>query len=255
MKNPKTLIVTSPSVYNASLCQALQKNGLRSLPAPVIETLLFDNPAFDPAFLKIKDYKYIILPSKTAINSFLFQLEKRKIHPEIIPARFIAIGKDYEYLKEKGFTKILKPSEPSTKGIVELISKIGKDQKILLTIPRVEIIKEPGIVPRMIRDLNRITKLDILEAYITRPVQSLPVKIKNKILQGQYDLIALASGGEAMALKYLFPQDYKNFKIACFGPYTMKTAVNEGFKPLLTGKKFSSFSDFSSEISSFLQHR
>ncbi len=252
MYNP--IIVTAPKIYNSSLVSALKQENFRCIDFPIIETLIFNNSIFDQIFKSINDFDYIILPSKTAIQSFINQLKKRNILIPSISATFIAIGKDQEELKKHGLSPILSPEEPSTKGIVDSLKKLNTNgKKFLLLSPKVEIIPEPSIIPELISGLKEIGNLTNIEAYITQPVGYIPNEIKEKILLNQYELIAISSGGEALALKYFFPDIYKNLKIACFGPYTAKTAVNEGFKPLITGNEFTSFSDFAKTIKDFLK--
>ncbi len=250
----KPVIVTAPRIYNSSLVSALRQEDFQSISLPIIETHLFDNPVFEQIFKSVNDFDYIILPSKTAIQSFINQLQKRNLPAQSFSATYIAIGKDHEELKKHGLSPILSPEEPSTKGIVDSLKKRDTNgKKFLLLSPKVEIIPEPSIIPDLISGLKEIGKLTIIEAYFTQPVGHIPNEIKEKILLNQYELIAISSGGEALALKYFFPNDYTNFKIACFGPYTAKTAVNEGFKPLITGNKFASFSDFAKTIKDFLK--
>ncbi len=116
-----------------------------------------------------------------------------------------------------------------------------------------EIIPEPPIIPDFLKGLSKIARLSSVEAYITRPVQSISLETYTLLQKNPYPLIAISSGGEAAALKYLFPDSYTRFSIACFGPFTRKTAKKEGFNILFTGKKFASFSDFALEISQFLK--
>jgi len=254
MKKDNYIIVTAPTIYNHSLVKSIQKKGLKAISFPVIETIVYDNPGFDSIFKNIYSFDYIVLPSKTAINSFLKQVESRNIVLEQIKSTFVAIGKDYEFLGQNNFKKILKPSEPSTQGIVHLLSQRAKNKNILVFIPKVQVISEPPIIPELLNNLSKFCHLTSVEAYLTRPVLTIPLAVSSILFQNKYELIAISSGGEAAAIKFLFPDNYKDLKIACFGPYTNKTAVNEGFKPLFTGTNFSSFSDFSNEIYTYLNN-
>ncbi len=252
----KPIIVTAPPIYNSALISALHKQKRKAVSAAVIETILFDNPHFETVFQNIKSYDYIILPSKTAIHSFVYQLKKRNIAPQTLPTEFIAIGKDKEELEKHNLLPMLAPKEPSTQGIVNLLRKTNKNNPaILLLTPKVEIIPEPAIIPSLISGLKEIGGLTFIEGYITKPVHSLASSIIEMIRQNNYQLIALSSGGEALALKKNFPEIYSQMKIACFGPYTAQTAIKEGFKPLLIGSKFSSFEDYAQTINHFLSQQ
>ena len=253
MKKLRPVIVSAPNIYNSSLIKSLNEKGFQALSFPVIETLVYDNPSFNEIFKKIGSFDFIILPSKTAINSFLTQISKRNISLNSLKAQVIAIGKDYDYLKKRHFKHILKPKEPSTQGIVDSLKKPGKNKNILVLIPKVENIPEPVIIPELLVGLKKIGNIHAIDAYITKPISNIPSEIEKIILSKEYEFIAVTSGGEASALKKLFPIFYTKLKIACFGPYTEKTAVNEGFKPIFTGEKFSSFTDFAEELKIFLE--
>ncbi len=119
MESRKPVIVTAPAIYNNSLVKALKEKNINTYSFPVLETLIYNNPLFDQVFESIASYDYIILPSKTAIKSFIEQINKRHLDLSEIKAQFIAIGKDYDYLQENHFTHIAKPQEPSTQGIID----------------------------------------------------------------------------------------------------------------------------------------
>jgi uroporphyrinogen-III synthase len=252
MKNNKPIIVTSPDIYNDSLVKSLQEEGFKTISLPIIETIIIDNPDFNKISNNLNKFTHIILPSKTAINSFITHIQSRGISLNDLTSIFIAIGKDVQYLKERNFKNIASPIEPSTQGIVNYLTRENRNLNLLVFIPKVEIIQEPYIIPDMLKKLKNIGETTIIEAYITKPVMSIPEEIKERIYQNNYELLAITSGGEALAIQYFFPEFYRKIKIACFGPYTMRTARNNGFLPILTGTKFHSFQDFALQIKSYL---
>ncbi len=253
----KEIIITAPEIYGKKLSTILQKNHFKIIEFPTIETILYDNPEFQKFFNRIFDFDYIILPSRNAINSFIYHAEKFSVTKKTLQnLKYAVIGKDDEYLNRFGLQNSLKTDEASTKGIFEALKKLKTIKKTVVVTPKIKIINEPNIIPDFIKNLQSISSVYRIDGYIIQPVKNPNRNILQKIINSNYDLIALTSGAESEALKYLLNEKIKtsHIKLACFGPYTASAAKKTGFKPKITGNKFNSFENFSEILKSYFKN-
>ncbi len=254
----RKIIITAPDIYAEKLEIVLSSGHFKIFRFPVIETISFDNPEFKPFFNQINTFDYIILPSRNAVKNFIEQAEHFKIPEHILETlNYAVIGKDIEYLHRFGLKSNLTTDEASTTGIYNALKKKKNIQKLAVLVPKVEIIKEPDIIPDFIKQLKSITEPKIIKAYITRPNINSDLKMMQKIKNSDYDLIAFTSGGEIEALKYLLNNEklFSNLKVACFGPYTAATALKAGLKPEIIGTDFSSFYGFKDAMEKYFQYK
>ncbi len=254
MKN-KAIIITTPMVYAARLVSALQEKGFSNLVQhSVIENIFVDSPHFHLLFDTLLTYDFIILPSRNAIEAFIEQSKKYTIELELLQqVRFVTIGKDADYLLKFGLTNYLDSTEPSTKGIFNALKKYAKIKKMAVLVPKVEGIDEPDIIPDFLNDLRSIGQVHKIEAYITRPSETIDKQITKRIIDDNYNIIAVTSGGEIEALKSLLGSsvDFQSLRIVCFGPYTAQSAFKHNISPLLVGNDFSSFDGFADAIHTY----
>lgn len=252
----KEIIITTPEIYAKKLKEILIGENFKVYNFPTIETLFYDNPSIKSYFNGIKTYDCIILPSKQAIISYFKYIEKYKIDKsDIVKLKYAGIGQDIEFLKSFGISTILKIEEASTYGIFQALKRQNNINKLLVFTPKVKKITEPDIIPNFISQLKTLAKVDRADAYITQAVLNTDKTILQKIIHNNYDLIALTSGGEIEALKYLLRDKtlFLNLKLACFGPYTASTALKSGIQPCVTGKNFNSFKDFSITLTRYFK--
>jgi len=254
----KKIIITAPDIYAEKFETILSSLHFKIFRFPVIETTAFNNPKFQTFFNQVDTFNYIILPSRNAIKNFITQAKHYNIpQKDLQTLNYAVIGKDVEYLNRFGLKSNLITEEASTTGIYKALKKIKNIQKLAVLVPKVEIIKEPDIIPEFIKQLKSIAELKVINAYITRPNINPHLKMIQKIKNSDYDLIAFTSGGEIEALKYLLnnKKAFSNLQVACFGPYTASTALKAGLKPEIIGTDFSSFDGFKDALEKYFQYK
>ena len=264
LKNQQ-IVISAPSIYASRLKGALEKYEAKVILMPAIETIIYDsipqlkalNQNIRPQLCGSSKYDYIVLPSRNAIKAFDNEIQRNSAFKEWQSGPYYVIGKDIELLQSLGYSTTAKVLEPSLKGITKTIAadKKGKGNKHLLLIsPQVQKMKEPPIVPDFIASIKAIgIECHQIYGYTSQGIHSPNnTLILENITQGKYDLLALTSGGESFAIaQQINPSDVK-CKVACFGPYTAKSAKQAGFKIDLISDKYHSFDDYAKAICQFL---
>ncbi len=243
------ILITAPNIYNLRLSKALTDKGFQTINLPSIETEIIYSSEIEKLIKNIHNFDFVILPSRNAIKSLFENAKSSNNNYENIfnSTNFITIGNDEKYLQTFGFSNSIKIREASTFGIYKALKILNKKiKKIAVLSPRVEIIKEPDIIPDFISNLAKIAEVKRINAYITKP----NLAIKKQIKLTNFDAVLFTSGAEIEAFLYLNPRDkyLKQSKIICFGPYTGSEAIKKGLKPTYIGKNFSSFVYFAEEL-------
>lgn len=261
----RQIVISAPNIYASRLKTALEKFDAKVILMPAIETIIYDsipqlqtlNKNINPHLCGSSKYNYIILPSRNAIKAFDNEIRRTSAFKQWQSGPYYVIGKDIELLHSLGYSTSAKVLEPSLKGITKTIAtnKKGEENKHLLLIsPQVQNMKEPPIVPDFIASIKAIgIECHQIYGYSTQGIHNPNnTHILKKIKQGKYDLLALTSGGESFAIaQQIKPSDIK-CKVACFGPYTAKSARQAGFKIDLVSDKYHSFDDYAMAICQFL---
>jgi len=134
--------------------------------------------------------------------------------------------------------------------------------RVLVPAPRVVGIKEPPVVPEFLAALHGIGLEAVrVDAYVTRPTAdpratAEPLAL---LLNGEIDVVALTSVGEADALVSLVggaealdalllrldkAGNPNRVVLACFGPVTANGVERLGLKPTLHATQFGRFAGF-----------
>ncbi|MFO7940353.1 MAG: uroporphyrinogen-III synthase [Bacteroidales bacterium] len=259
----KRIVITAPKIYAKRLRASLEKYGATVTAMPTIETLVYDSlvdmsgisdslggSAYSP-----HAFDFVVLPSRNAISAYDNQM--KKAFGKNIPyhANYYVLGKDKEYLEELGYTTPVDVPEPSMMGILSYIeaNKEYKGKEMLLVAPKVSIINEPNVIPQFIREAQRMgITCNKVQGYTTQPVTTAHTRrVLKGIREGEYDMIAFSSGGEAFALAKMCNISSLTCKMACFGPYTANNAELAGIQVDMIAKNFRSFDDYAKSIARF----
>lgn len=258
----KRIIVTSPRNYAAVLTGLLIEKGAKLLWMPTIEIGPVDDyTKLDSAISNISKYDWIGFTSRNGIEAFFNRIEIMDISPENIfnEIKTCVIGADAKGLEEKGIKPDLVPQEASPRGIIKDLSRINtKGEKILLPVPEVTGLTEPYVVPDFIKGLEEIgMKTEAVPSYRTSAVTEGHEIEKKIILEGKADLIAFTSSTEIESLLSIVEGNIdiiNRIPIAIMGPYTGKTAENNGLKiSIMPAKEFSSFRRFVKDIEDYFR--
>lgn len=259
----KTILVTAPSNYALRLAQKFESEGANIVLIPAVETFINPNTSsIDSIFEHLNQIDWIILASRKAIDAFF--LRKKNYQEQGISLskiKFCAIGNDINYLKEEyDIVAAFTPQESGPNGIVEVLSnqKNIQNQNIVIVAPLVKGVKEPNVIPNLIKDLADLGyHVKKAEGYITQIADSIKYSDEIAMLKnGAIDLIAFTSTAEIEALiKMSSSEIIDQTIVACFGPYTGNNAKLLGLHPEYIGDSYHSFDDFVSGILNYLSER
>lgn len=251
----KTIVVSAPQIYAERLKTALEKHQAKVTLMPAIETLIHDSipplGALTQEAARL-EFDYIVLPSRNAIKAFNNEIRRQNSFQDWETKAYYTIGKDRDLLTSLGYKTSIRLVEPSLKGITKTIAQEGhyKNKNMLLIAPCVINMQEPDIIPDFINDTRKMgIHCHRIDGYTTQGITNKEnKKIIKDLQQGKYDMLALTSGGECFAISnQINPQSIKS-NIACFGPYTAKSATDAGFNVNIISQKYSSFDDFAETI-------
>ena len=253
----KSIVVSAPSIYAQRLKTALEKHQAKVVLMPAIKTTIHDSlpelkALYESTNSRSQMFDYIILPSRNAIKAFDRAIKHDKSYTSWKSGPYYTIGKDRELLQQLGYKSEIKLVEPSLKGIIETIKlqRNYKGKDLLLIAPKVINMPIPSIVPNFIKEIEQLgITCHIIAGYTTSAIINKEnEKVIEGLKKGKYDMLAITSGGECIAINSHTPPFSIECDIACFGPYTAQSARNAGFKVDLISEKFGSFDDFATSI-------
>lgn len=257
----RKLLITAPMHYSQRLLKAFEryKDRVDVLHIPMVEST-FDNTSEQMRELRdnLDKYDFVIPLSRKAIESMHFHWHNRK---ELGSARFLAIGKDNDYMRElMGIEPPFVSTEPSPMGIAKELERrdMARGKRMAVVGPAFKGMEEPRTVPDFLDELERLgTKIKRFGAYLNMPTELRLRKkayelIKNKDLTG----IAFTSGSEVVAfsdgLKEVYGKDAHyllgELTLCYLGPYTAKQANLTGLKTDIVSTCFNSFDDFTAYL-------
>lgn len=254
------VLVTAPRQYADRFISACAETNINPISIPLIETTLSNDSVIQQLITQIEQYDFIAFSSRKAIEAFDKSLQSKGIDKEDFShVIFLGIGKDNEYLKAiiGDYAKVLEPVEASPQGIVRTLDdfKDIDNKRIAILVPEVVGMEEPFVIPNFISQLNSIgLDVDRYNVYRTAPSLKSLNRLYNIIDEGEINCVAFSSGGEvSVFMDYLDRKIPSNLKIACFGPYTMKTAIDNGLKVDIVSKDFSSYQGYIDAIINYFK--
>ncbi|MCA1757902.1 MAG: uroporphyrinogen-III synthase [Bacteroidales bacterium] len=257
--NGRKVFFGTPDGYSERLSAAIEQAGGIPVSVPLIETIIpSSNRMMDSLLAGISSYDWIAFSSRKAIESFFMAAERNGTDTSLLAsAKFCAMGRDAELLREYGYSCAIEPTEASPAGITAALATLPDitGQRIAVIVPGVTGLTEPPVVPDFIAGLEAaglvVTRVD---GYKTRPViRDDKLKQANMVASGYYDVIAFTSTAEAEAFLnmmegYLLKEDQL---FACFGPYTAANVRSMGLLVEIVSDDFSSFDGFAEAIKNY----
>ena len=247
----KRVLFTTPRNYAAKFARLLVLRGALPvwMPTIVIEPMA-DYTEFDAALKSISEYDWVAFTSRNGIEAFFDRTLSLGFHESSISnIKLCALGNDAAALEQRGIKVDLVPPVATTKGIVDEMERRGvKSGRVLLPVPEVVGMKEPRVVPDLVKWLSEIG-LDPhrVPAYSTTRVRDGLEVEKQMLINGAIDIVAFTSAAEIESLLFLLGdhRDVLNKNtIACYGPVTAGGAKERNVRVEIVSKDFSRLEGF-----------
>ena len=229
----KRVLVTRPHDQAPELSTLLTGYGAEPVELPTIELLPPESWAgMDEAIAEIKRYHYVVLTSVNGIAPFMDRLRHHGLDSRALAGlRICCIGpRTAQELGKYGLRADLVPAEFQAEGLIDAMKAAGvAGQRVL--IPRAAVARE--LLPDELRALG--CDVRVVTAYRT----TLPAMDPSALLElfgaRGVDVITFTSSSTVLNFTKLFDSRADRQKlteraaVACIGPITARTAVEEGF--------------------------
>ena len=235
----RRILVTRAREQLSELSAGLEKLGASCVEVPAIKIALPDS--YEPlqnVLAKLTGYDWVIFTSTNGVKHFFQYLySQKKDSRALAEQKICAIGvKTAEELLKFGIRADIVPAEFRAEGIIEALKdKISDKTKIL--IPRALIARD--ILPDKLREIG--AKVDVVPVYKTVAGSEENQQVQKMLAEGSLDMITFTSSSTVTNfLKAIGPakQYLSKLKIACIGPVTAATCLENGLEPEIIAGKY-----------------
>jgi len=229
----KTVLVTRAREQASALTNALEELGAECIEAPAIRILPPESfEGLDGAIVSLDTYDWLIFTSVNGVDYFFARLHQAGLDTRALGGRKVAaVGSaTAERLQQRGIIPDRVPTEFQAEGILaDLTGRVAPGMRVLL--PRAEVARD--LLPRKLGEMG--VTVDAPAAYRTVTADSDGAALAAKLIADGIDLITFASSSTVTnLLKLLGPQGrtlVNRAKVACIGPVTAGTCVENGITP------------------------
>lgn len=229
----KTALVTRAREQASALTAELEALGAQCIEAPAIKLVPPVSYAeLDESIEKLNTYNWLIFTSVNGVDSFFNRLHELKRDSRALGSACIAaIGaQTAARLKDYGILADIVPLEFRAEGIIEaLTGRIERGMSVL--IPRALVARD--ILPEKLREMG--ATVDVVPVYRTLIGDTDGNSLAEKLSGGSIDLVTFTSSSTVTnLLDLLGPQGaelIKNAKVACIGPITASTCLENCINP------------------------
>lgn len=203
----RLILVTRPQPEADTFRQLIEANNGRALLAPALEILPpLDPKPFEFAIAEVSRYDGIIITSANGARAFLSQLAQSSIAIGQVPPIF-AVGKKTAQIIKSANYAVTFPDNPS--GGIELAAaiKVWQPAGCHMLFPRAEQGREE--LAAILTAAGYI--VDLVVAYRTQPITTLPKNVQQALVAGQIDAIPFFSGRTAQAFLNSLPNAAKHW--------------------------------------------
>lgn len=232
MLDGKIIINTRPTGSEDLIGKALDNLGAVVLPMPLIET--FQRPISQKLKLDITNnntYQWLVFTSKNGVDSLFNQLDLAGNTP-ILFSTAVFGNRTAAALRKKGYEPdLIVQGSTSAELLVGLLPKLQPDDNVLLALGNLaSSVLEKGLKPNF--------GVDRVDVYRTEFVNSVEIKMLNRISENNYDLLLFTSPSGFKSFMHHASErvDLHKLKIACLGPTTEEAILNKGLTPLIVAK-------------------
>jgi len=247
----KRILFTTPRNYAGKLARLLVLRGALPIwmPTVVIEPMK-DYTLFDGAIQNISSYDWLAFTSRNGIEAFFDRLESLGLTQDVLgKTKLCALGNDAAALEGRGINADLLPRVPTTRALVDGLADLGAGGgRILLPVPEVVGMDEPGVIPNLVTWLGEIGMIvDRVPAYTTTRVSTGFAPELSMLLEAHIDVVAFTSAAEIESLLFLLGENrdiLARTLVACYGPVTAGGAAERDVSVQIVSEQFSVFEGF-----------
>ena len=229
----KTVLVTRAREQASALTSQLEERGAQCIEAPAIK--IVDPESFaivDEAIQSLAGYDWLIFTSTNGVDYFFNRLHKAGLDSRALAtAKVAAIGvQTASHLERFGIRADIIPLEFRAEGIVEALTDLVKPGMKVL-IPRALIARD--ILPIKLAEMG--AQVTVAPAYRTVLGETDGKMLAAKLAQGEISLVTFTSSSTVTNLLELLGEGGSELvakaKVACIGPITAATCIENGIKP------------------------
>lgn len=229
----KTVLVTRAREQASALTSQLEERGAQCIEAPAIK--IVDPESFaivDEAIQSLAGYDWLIFTSTNGVDYFFNRLHKAGLDSRALAtAKVAAIGvQTASHLERFGIRADIIPLEFRAEGIVEALTDLVKPGMKVL-IPRALIARD--ILPIKLAEMG--AQVTVAPAYRTVVGETDGKILATKLAQGEISLVTFTSSSTVTNLLELLGEGGSELvakaKVACIGPITATTCIENGIKP------------------------
>lgn len=236
----KKVLVTRAREQASVLTAQLEKLGADCLEAPAIQIVPPDSfAALDEAIENLHTYQWLLFTSVNGVEYFYRRLHAARRDTRALAAVKVgAIGvQTAERLQKFGVVADIIPAEFRAEGIIEVLKDmIEPGMKVL--IPRALVARD--ILPEKLREMG--ATVDVVPAYQTLAGQTNGKEIAEKLSHKEIEIVTFTSSSTVTNLLSLLGEDgaklVANAKVACIGPITAATCLENGIEPDIIAEEF-----------------
>ena len=221
------------------LDEPLNALGAKIIAMPLIELQPLDNPSYASIFEHLSRYHWIVFTSVNAIDFFVMALHKSGQNLNAVRhCKIACVGPvTARRLADHHLEADLVPETYVAEGLIESFSAVVmKNQNVLL--PRAETARD--VLPNALTAQG--ANVQVVPIYRTAPA-SVSKKHAEQLNSRDIDAVTFTSSSTVHALeKWIDGQEQARFKAEvlafCIGPLTSTTAVEYGYRRVITAKTF-----------------
>jgi uroporphyrinogen III methyltransferase/synthase len=237
----KKVVVTRTREQASELVDQLADLGAECLEFPTIRLAPpSDWSGLDQALHNIQDYHWIFFTSPNGVRFFFDRLETRHLDLRLLKGLKIGVmgPGTAQALAKFHLRPDLIPEKYQAEYLLETLSLIPlTDQKVL--IPRAEQARD--ILPDGLRQMG--AEVTVVSAYQTLPAREGQEALEQVLFREEVDCLTFTSSSTVVHFLALFPRQkilslLKKVTIACIGPITAKTALDNGLKVTVVAEDY-----------------
>ncbi len=237
----KRVLVTRPKHQASSFSQLLETFGAEPIECSTLDIIAPESwEQVDEAISQLQKYQWLVLTSVNGVQAFMTRLRFHGLDIRSLAGlRLCCIGpRTAEEAATYGIHADVIPDEFQAEGVIASLQKVGIRGQCVL-IPRAEVARE--ILPEQLRELGAI--VDVVPVYRTVSPSVDIENLKKRLLQGDIHFLTFASSSTVRNFCQLFEnqnemaQATKETVIACIGPITAQTVIEQGLSVDIIAKE------------------
>ncbi len=228
----KVFISTRPLGKSKDLQVLFEREGAELIEFPMIElTESEEDLSLKDTLCQITSFTHVLFTSANAFQ-FFYKLISNQDNPDAILNQFkiASIGyKTSEEIKSKGLNIDFDGNSKTGKEFVDKLYPYLKDNQANILWPTGDL--SPNHIVDTLKSITKITRINI---YKNSPPTNYNSVVLQKINNGNYDMIVLASPS---AINNLAPITTSYLKVACIGQVTAEATLKHKITPLAIAKE------------------